>query len=370
MRTLTPLLLASLAVLPLAACGESGPVTITEVREVGTPPGPGTVPEAVRLRVERPAAPPAAAGWAVDLPPGWRRLPGRPLRDPNLVVDGADGVECYLTETTGGTLADNINRWRSQLGAAALSPAEVEALPREVFAGAEGTFVDLAGDMDAMGTRQAGVRLLGLVRAQPGRVLTLKMVGPDAAVAGLRADFLRVAAGLRPAASAPPGHAAPAVASPDEAPAPAADPPPPGPLTWSLPDGWREGPPVPFSAASFEVGPSPAMLVTVSILGGDAGGWSGNVARWAMQMGQAAPAADAREKAEHLPVLGTEAPLVRFDGPFTSRDGSRTDDATLVAVWAQREGDVVVIKAIGPTATVEAELGRLRAFCRSLDVTR
>jgi hypothetical protein len=112
------------------------------------------------------------------------------------------------------------------------------------------------------------------------------------------------------------------------------------------------------------------MLVTVSILGGDAGGWSGNVARWAMQMGQAAPAADAREKAEHLPVLGTEAPLVRFDGPFTSRDGSRTDDATLVAVWAQREGDVVVIKAIGPTATVEAELGRLRAFCRSLDVTR
>ena len=146
----------ALVALASAGCGHDGTGHGVATREVDTPPGPGPVPETIRLGIERmPAmgtmpgggAPTAAAAptWEVDLPARWRRLPPRPFRDVNLTVDGIEGVECYLTVTEAGSLADNVNRWRQQLGQDPLGEAELAALPREPLAGAEAAAIGLTG---------------------------------------------------------------------------------------------------------------------------------------------------------------------------------------------------------------------------------
>lgn len=382
-------LAAAVAALALVAagCGHDGTGRVGGTREVDTPPGPGVIPEAMRLGVERaPALPPGGAGstaaaptWQVDLPKGWVRLAPRPFRDVNLGVEAAEGVECYLTVTEAGSVGDNVNRWREQLGQAALGEDELAALPREPLAGGEAVFVDLTGDMDAMGTRRTGVRLLGLVRAKPGEVLTLKLVGPAAAVEGLVDEFLAVAAGLRrgaPAASMPPGHPPlptghPPVTAPGAGgtgpalPAPTDG----GGLRWDVPKGWRGGPRVMFATASFEAGGTPPVLVTLSVLGQGAGGWEANAARWAAQVGAEAPGDGAYEAAEQIEALGTRGPLVRYDGTLTTRDGRSVGGASLVAIWLPRGEEIVIIKAVGRTPDISAVMDEVRAFARSLEAT-
>ncbi|MCA9316142.1 MAG: hypothetical protein KDB73_11695 [Planctomycetes bacterium] len=373
----------ALVALASAGCGHDGTGHGVATREVDTPPGPGPVPETIRLGIERmPAmgtmpgggAPTAAAAptWDVDLPARWRRLPPRPFRDVNLTVDGIEGVECYLTVTEAGSLADNVNRWRQQLGQDPLGEAELAALPREPLAGAEAALVDLVGDMSAMGSTRKGVRLLGLVRAAPGEVLTLKLVGPADAVDGLMGEFLAVAAGLRRGTTAgamPPGHpplpGAGTAGAPEAAPVPA--PTGGGGLTWRVPEGWRGGPRVMFSTASFEAGGTPPVLVTLSVMGQGAGGWEANAARWAAQVGAAAPGEGAYEAAEQIEALGTRGPLVRYDGTLTTRDGRSVDGASLAAIWLPRGDEIVIIKAVGRTPDLAAVLDEVRAFARSLE---
>ena len=72
--------------------------------------------------------------WTV--PPGWKV--GKP-RDKRLVTlnpDGAKGVEMYISDAFGGSLLENVNRWRTSfLGLKAANAAELETLARPVMLG-------------------------------------------------------------------------------------------------------------------------------------------------------------------------------------------------------------------------------------------
>ncbi len=369
-RTGVAVTFAAVALLVAGGCGgESGRVVSgrsATTREVTRAPGPPPPAEAVRLRVAPPESSPAASptpAWVVDLPPRWRRVPPRPFRDVNLAVDGEPDVECYLTVTERGSLLDNVNRWRAQVGLGPLDEDGADALPTELLAGGEARFVDLRGTVRAMQSTLEGARLLGLIRVAPGEVLTLKLTGPADAVEALREDFLSVAAGLRRGESRPIDEPRPPSGHGSAAAAPTSG----DGLRWRVPDGWIGGPQVPFAAASLSTPGTPPVHLTVSRFRNDGGGFEENVARWAAQVGRPAPDAGEIERAERIEVLGRASPLLRFDGAFRTRDGRTVEDTSIVVVWIAVSDGSVVVKAVGRRVDVDAALDAIRAFARSIE---
>lgn len=104
-------------------------------------------------------------------PAGWTVKPASQFRQANYEVPG--GVECYMTilPGTGGGVAANLARWRGQLGLS--GSGDPSQLPTRTVLGASALFVELeAGDH----------KLAGLIVELPGRMITIKMTGPSAAV--------------------------------------------------------------------------------------------------------------------------------------------------------------------------------------------
>ena len=83
--------------------------------------------------------------WTV--PPGWKVGKPRDKRLVTLNVDGAKGVEMYVSDAFGGSLLENVNRWRTSfLGLKAADAVELEALARPVMLGDKKAFrFDLRG---------------------------------------------------------------------------------------------------------------------------------------------------------------------------------------------------------------------------------
>jgi hypothetical protein len=132
-----------------------------------------------------PAAPvgdePAGLTW--HAPPGWRLGPDKPMREVTYFAGEGDAVECYVTlldGDAGGVLA-NINRWCSQMGAPALSEADLAQLERVPMAGTEGLLVRLERGAQA-GAPEAHELLEGVVCLLPDRALFVKLAGPREAV--------------------------------------------------------------------------------------------------------------------------------------------------------------------------------------------
>ncbi|MBU6300466.1 MAG: hypothetical protein KGS60_02850 [Verrucomicrobia bacterium] len=183
----------------LAACGQSKPELISHTRELtGSERKPVLdAPASERFQFAMPApAPPqpgpeAASGprLAWDTPPGWKETP-HPMRDISLSF--GDGGECSVVRA-GGSLVDNVNRWRKQMGLEAISETEAAALPTRNLFGGPGVLVELDGSYQAMGTSAAtpGYRMVGVILAVPSAdsAIFVKMVGPRDLVQGNEAAF-------------------------------------------------------------------------------------------------------------------------------------------------------------------------------------
>ena len=78
----------------------------------------------------------------------------------------------------------NVNRWRKQLGASALSAEEISALPKRTLFGQLATLVDISGDFGGMSGAEGkkGYRLLGLILSNQAGAVFVKMIGPKADV--------------------------------------------------------------------------------------------------------------------------------------------------------------------------------------------
>ncbi len=201
-----------LGFLVLVSCGGTAPIEVTHVREIDKT-NDFELPiladnDQSRFRfvpvaptdnapVAPGEAPPRGLTWKT--PDGWKELPATSMREPNLRFGPADEGECYVTRLSGGGggLSQNINRWRKQMGAADLTDAEVDALPKKTLFGQHATFVSIEGAFSGMGGEaKADYRLIGLVLVISDAMVTVKMTGPKDLVTANEAYFEAFCASL------------------------------------------------------------------------------------------------------------------------------------------------------------------------------
>jgi hypothetical protein len=138
-------------------------------------------------------APGAAAGGGLSwtAPEGWREMPPRTMREVTFAV--GEGAECYIARlaSDGGGLVANLDRWCSQFSRPALTPAELDALPRVELLGISAPLLELKGHFEGMdGGVQEDQALLGVACIRPEESVFVKFVGPEAVVRAERERFL------------------------------------------------------------------------------------------------------------------------------------------------------------------------------------
>ncbi len=176
--------------------------------------GPADVVERERERFEQlaasmeratrstpPPAPSAAGGLQWDAPEGWTRGPERSMRLVTFVPDGSSSTECYATLLAGdgGGTPANVDRWRTQMGLAPLSPEEHAELETLRVLDREAVLVEIdAGQFQGMsGDVVESAALLGLICELDGQTLFVKMTGPSREVLPERERFLSFCSSLR-----------------------------------------------------------------------------------------------------------------------------------------------------------------------------
>lgn len=250
------------------------------------------------LRFTKDAAKPLA--WTV--PEGWREEPGQgEFRYATLRV--APELEATVS-SAGGSLLDNVNRWRGQIGLKPVGDAELAKLAKAVPAeGIEAKLFDMTGT---------------------GGNDTMKM--PPFA----RAKAPRVPPQARPG------------------------------IKYQTPEGWTAAAkPGAMSVATLQVSAGGQTAdVTVTPLSGDAGGLLNNVNRWRGQVGlNPVDEPQLAKEMQKLDVAGTTAPYFDLSGPRGQR--------ILIAVVPR--GDTTwFIKMTGPTELVGKQKAAFEAFIRSL----
>jgi len=180
-----PILIAFL--LGLSGCDRAEPVTYTipkETRSVATP-GPAAAtpaPAADRSKMQvlpgMAEAAQAAPEFTYSVPDGWEEFPPQSVRKANFRVSSESGsAEIAVTVfpgDVGGTLA-NVNRWRSQIGLAAIEPEGMQAVTRPITISNHGALlVDLPGPDQS---------ILGGILSFHGSTWFFKMLGASGTVA-------------------------------------------------------------------------------------------------------------------------------------------------------------------------------------------
>jgi hypothetical protein len=383
------------AVLVAAGCGKSGDQAVTETRELTAPQGAAQAPaasSAERFGLQgMPAAAPAGGGYKYATPEGWVEQPPTQFRLANFKAGANGEVEVYLSKAGGG-VANNVNRWRTQMGLPALSEAELAQLPKKPVLGQEAVFVNWEGTFGGMqGTdKKEGYRLAGVILEKGGEGVFVKMVGPAAAAEqelGRLDEFTASLledphaghdhgamggdphAGMMGAAGGDP-HAG---MTPDQIAALQMDPNM-GSLnnqvTWSTtPEGWEKAPDRAMRVVTFK---TPEGVETyVSVLSGMAGGAAANISRWRNQMGVAEPVtAEQLEALPKIEVLGQQAPLVEIPGSFKGMSGEEQPNSMLIGTVAETPGQTVFVKMTGPEAAVQANKDKFVAFSQSLKLNQ
>ena len=386
-----------LLILSAAACsnGESAtrPITVTRDFDVGAGTGEKVgATSAERFGTMEPTgggADPHANDAKPELvwnnPEGWVELPPTQYRTANLQPAGNPELECYLTvlQGDGGGVVSNVNRWRGQMGLAAIDDAAVAALPRQSLLGLEAVRLDLEGSFAGMsGDARPNWSMVGLIAQFGQALLTVKLTGPTAAVAGERARFeefvksLRLEApgtdhtghdhaGPKGTAGADAGGAAGATGG-DTASAP-----PMGSgqgIQFTAPQGWTREKERPSRVATLRPPNTTQSECSIIVLGGDGGGLAGNVDRWRGQLGLAKLTADEFAKLPRLPICGREGILIDATGAF---EDAMTDrkiaQARMVGAMVALDGRALFVKLTGPESEIDDRVrDAFRELCASL----
>lgn len=133
-----------------------------------------------------------------DAPESWLALPSSQFRELNYRF-GESGLGEVYVSLSGGTVEENVNRWERQFGREPLSSADLAAMETTAIAGSSGKWVEAAGNYAAgMGQEaRTGYALAGVIAEVGGKILTLKMVGPEAEVMKEKALLKEFAASLK-----------------------------------------------------------------------------------------------------------------------------------------------------------------------------
>ncbi|MEE9128439.1 MAG: hypothetical protein V3T84_00330 [Phycisphaerales bacterium] len=181
-----------LAVL-LTGCNQN---TVPQETASSTPPPP---------KVDDPRTA-SFVGLTAPKPVTWiEHPPTGSMRAANYTVPGRDGNEAahivvfYFGPTQGGTIDDNINRWRSQFQLDENGDLLEPKIDRFDVGSMAITLVELTGAWQEMGSASFTpdqVFLMAIVEAPVGKVF-IRLAGQTATVEANREDFMAMIRGLR-----------------------------------------------------------------------------------------------------------------------------------------------------------------------------
>lgn len=331
----------------------------------------------------------SAGNMAWTTPSGWTEVAPNSMRNPNFVVNGAEGdaeIQCYVTELAGdgGGINANVNRWRGQVGLEPLAEAELAALERITVLDTPAVYVEFEGVYGGMGG-QAGkpnTVLAGALLELDDKAIFIKMVGPADAVRDQRSnlrEFMRsmhlhagashasAASGASASgqsasgASGGAGALAPGAVSPHGALPPQGEK-----IIWDAPDGWDLSPARPMRLVSYQSGASGETECYITVLTGQAGGVAANLNRWRGQLGQASLSEGEIDALPKIDLLGSPTPLLDVSGSFRGMGGAAKDNYAMLAVAYSASSQSIFVKMIGPADEVQAERENFEAFCNSI----
>ncbi|MBB5352213.1 hypothetical protein HNR46_002456 [Haloferula luteola] len=130
------------------------------------------------------------------VPEGWTEAPSSMFRLLNYTFD--DGGEAYVSVSQGGVL-ENVNRWLGQFGASPMT--DLEGWEKVEAAGYHGVWVKADGSFGgAMGAAaKSDWALRGVVMEKNGEILTVKLMGPAAAMPEQETKLRAFVSALQPA---------------------------------------------------------------------------------------------------------------------------------------------------------------------------
>ena len=358
MRLAIVLLLAMLA----SGCGRDDMKVYRVAKEDASPQQP--VAQTMPGGHPGVASAPPRLQW--KLPAGWEEMAPGEMRVASFKVKGqgtnqADVSVIPLAGMAGGDL-NNVNRWRSQVGLAPVTQAELAKLAEEIeIAGSKASLYDQAGLNPADGGKS---RILAVALYREDTAWFFKMTGDDELVAQQKPAFVEflkslqfAAAGAQPMAL-PPSH--PPIGPVGAEPAAAGNP---GKPNWTVPAGWKEEPPTQMLIAKFVATEADARAeITVSAFPGDVGGMLANVNRWRQQLGlPEIGGADLPKTVSEVAAQGGKATLVELAGT-DARTGQK---AKLVGVILPQASQTWFYKMMGNEKVVARERDALIKFVQS-----
>jgi hypothetical protein len=170
---------------------DSVKVTVVDLTGTMAAKGKITAPFAnrrppIRERENREPQPAAQLPLTYQTPPEWKEVPARDgISLAAFQIADGDRVAVVTISAAGGSLEDNVNRWRTQVG---LEPASEEQNRQELRTinvdGKQGQYVDLTGPESA-----GGSRILAVMVPQEGVTWFFKMRGPAELVGRQKTTF-------------------------------------------------------------------------------------------------------------------------------------------------------------------------------------
>ena len=153
----------------------------------------------------------SAAGVAWTAPASWTRQAPRPMRAATYTLapefGEKSGGECgvyFFGTGQGGSVEDNIARWKGQFTVAGGAPAPAKIGKRTVH-GLAMTTIDASGDYSGLGgpfsdsaSKVGGYRLLGAIVSAPGGNVFIKCTGPLKTMSANQAKFEQLLASFQP----------------------------------------------------------------------------------------------------------------------------------------------------------------------------
>lgn len=141
------------------------------------------------------------------------------------------------------------------------------------------------------------------------------------------------------------------------------------PMSWTVPQGWRQVGPAPMRFVDMRFGPEGEGEAFVSALTGDGGGLLANVNRWRAEMDQEPIQEADLEGMGTMNFLGGPALLVELEGDYRPVGAtSARENHRLVGLIQPSTELTFFVKMTGPADLVEQERERFEQFLRSVRV--
>ncbi|MBG87280.1 MAG: hypothetical protein CMO80_10320 [Verrucomicrobiales bacterium] len=327
----------------LGGCG--GKIEVYDAPPDLAPPAPAP-PSA-----SAPAMPTPEMTWK-DLPAGWEEVGGQTgMRFASFAITGDGGkAELAVFPFPGppnqmGGEKRLVNMWRDQLGLAPVTDQEFEKSSQKIEAGGvEGTMFDINS-----GEESSGDRIVAAVVWAKGFTWFLKMSGDSALVAAQKPAFVSFLKGLTFGFKMPESMPSPQSGSREGGDRP----------NWKTPPHWEDLGAGMMQIAKYRAsGEGGETEISVSRLGGAAGGIPANVNRWLGQVGKPSVTnADANALAKPIEVPAGSAKNVELSG----------DSKDMQVIMVSQGDSTWFFKSFGAKAAVEREKAAFVEFVKSVE---